>query len=64
MPKMKTNKSAAKRLRVTGSGRLRRASANRRHLLTKKSSGRKRGLRGARDVSAADAATMRRLLGR
>lgn len=45
MPKMKTNKSTAKRFRRTGSGRITRAAANRRHILTKKSTARKRRLR-------------------
>lgn len=45
MPKMKTNKSVAKRFRRTGSGKIARAAAYRRHILTKKSAGRKRRLR-------------------
>lgn len=63
MPKMKTNKSAAKRFRRTGSGRIARASANRRHLLTHKSSGRKRRLRVAAPVvTGNDAKRVARML--
>lgn len=46
MPKMKTKKAAAKRYKVTGSGKVKVASANRRHLLSNKSRKRKRNLRG------------------
>ncbi len=46
MPKMKTNRAAAKRFRVSGSGRIKRARANKRHILTKMSSKRKRQLKG------------------
>jgi large subunit ribosomal protein L35 len=45
MPKMKSNRGARKRLRTTGKGKIKRAKANRRHILTKKTTGRKRGLR-------------------
>ncbi len=45
MPKIKTNRGAAKRFRTTGTGKLRRASAFRSHILTKKSTKRKRQLR-------------------
>ncbi|MCH9704669.1 MAG: 50S ribosomal protein L35 [Proteobacteria bacterium] len=45
MPKMKTNKSVAKRFSRTGSGKIKRAAANRRHILTHKSPDRKRRLR-------------------
>jgi len=44
MPKLKTSKSAAKRVRLTGSGKLKRAKANKSHILTKKSAKRKRNL--------------------
>jgi large subunit ribosomal protein L35 len=46
MPKLKTKKAAAKRFRVLGGGAVKRAQANLRHILTKKSTKRKRGLRG------------------
>ena len=44
MPKAKTNKSVAKRLKVTGTGKLKRRKQGRSHILTKKSSRRKRRL--------------------
>jgi len=50
MPKMKTKKSAAKRFKVRGSGSIKRSSAFMRHILTKKSTKRKRHLRGMSDV--------------
>ncbi len=62
MPKMKTNKSTAKRFRLTGSGKLRRRRANKSHILTKKASKRKRRLAQATLVSHADTARMKRLL--
>jgi large subunit ribosomal protein L35 len=45
MPKMKTNASAKKRFKVTGTGKIKRKHAYKRHILTKKSTKRKRGLR-------------------
>ena len=45
MPKIKTNRSAAKRFKVTGTGKLKRNKAYKRHILTKKSTKRKRNLR-------------------
>lgn len=62
MPKMKTNRAAAKRLKRTASGRLKRARANKSHILTKKSTKRKRRLRSATLVSKADEKRMNRLL--
>lgn len=62
MPKMKTNKSVAKRFRRTGSGKIARASAYRRHILTKKSTARKRGLRvGVNIVRGEDAKRIMRM---
>lgn len=52
MPKMKTKKSASKRLKVRGSGSVKRGSTNKRHILTKKSTKRKRQLRGMTAVPA------------
>jgi large subunit ribosomal protein L35 len=46
MSKMKTKKAAAKRFRVNGNGDIVRSQANKRHILTKKSSKRKRALTG------------------
>ncbi|TVR65862.1 MAG: 50S ribosomal protein L35 [Gemmatimonadales bacterium] len=62
MPKMKTNRAAAKRLRRTAKGKLRRNKAFASHILTKKSSKRKRSLRKATLVSKADEKRMNRLL--
>ena len=45
MPKIKTNRSAAKRFKVTGTGKLKRNKAYRRHILTKKTTKNKRNLR-------------------
>ncbi|HLM95344.1 MAG TPA: 50S ribosomal protein L35 [Acidimicrobiales bacterium] len=64
MPKMKTDRGAAKRFKVTGTGRLRRRQANRSHLLEKKSSVRTRRLGREVEVAAADRREVRRLLGR
>jgi large subunit ribosomal protein L35 len=50
MPKMKTKKSAAKRFRVRPGGTVKRGQAYKRHILTKKSTTRKRHLRGATNV--------------
>ncbi len=62
MPKMKTNRGAAKRLRKTATGKLRRHRANHSHILTKKSPKRKRRLRSATLIAKADEKRMRRLL--
>jgi large subunit ribosomal protein L35 len=64
MPKMKTDRGAAKRFRITGSGKLRRRRAFRSHLLEKKSSTRTRRLGREADVARADRKQMKRLLGR
>lgn len=62
MAKMKTNRSAAKRFKVTGSGKIVRNHANKRHILTKKNRKRKRRLRAAGIVDQADAKRIRRLI--
>lgn len=62
MPKMKTNRGAAKRVRRTGRGKLRRMRACKSHILTKKARKRKRRLRSATLVSSADERRLRRLL--
>ena len=62
MPKMKTNRGAAKRLRKTASGKIRRMRAYKSHILTKKSQKRKRRLRTATLVAKADEKRARRLL--
>jgi large subunit ribosomal protein L35 len=55
MPKMKTSKTAAKRFKKTGSGKLRRQQANRQHLFEKKASKRTRRLAQDSDVHPGDA---------
>ncbi len=62
MPKMKTNRSAAKRFRSTASGKLRRKQAFSRHILTKKSRKRKRNLRKRSLAAKADEKRVRAML--
>ncbi len=62
MPKIKTLKGAAKRFKVTGTGKIRRHKSSKSHLLTGKSKKRKRNLRQPGLVSKADTARMRRLI--
>jgi len=62
MPKMKTNRGAAKRFKTTGSGKIKRSKAFTSHILTKKSTKRKRGLRQADVVSAADTKSIKKIL--
>ena len=64
MPKQKTHSGTAKRFKVTGSGKLRRERAGRRHILEKKPSKLKRRLAGSTDVSNNDAKQVNKLLGR
>ncbi len=64
MPKMKTDKGAAKRFKVTGTGRIRRRRAFQNHLLEKKSSVRMRRLGRETDVAKGDRRAVKRLLGR
>ncbi len=63
MPKLKTRKSAAKRFRLTASGKVRRRKAYRGHLLTRKSRKRKRNLRAPSLVAEVDRPRIRRQLG-
>lgn len=62
MPKIKTNRGAAKRFRKTGGGGFKRNQSHRRHILTKKSSKRKRHLRDDSQVAAVDTAMVKRML--
>lgn len=62
MPKIKTNRAAAKRFNFTGSGKIRRRRAYHSHILTKKTTKRKRRLRSATLVAAADASRIRKLI--
>ena len=64
MPKNKTHSGAKKRFKVTGSGKIVRQKANRRHLLEHKSSRRTRRLDGTTVVSENDAPRIKRLLNR
>ncbi|MBS1763226.1 MAG: 50S ribosomal protein L35 [Bacteroidetes bacterium] len=62
MPKVKTNSSAKKRFKVTGSGKITFQKAFKRHILTKKSTKRKRGMRVPGVVSDANTHFVKRLL--
>jgi large subunit ribosomal protein L35 len=62
MPKMKTNSSAKKRFVVTGSGKIKRKHAFKRHILTKKSTQRKRALTKSGLVSKADTNNVKAML--
>ena len=60
--KLKTRRAAVKRFKVTATGKVKRGHAMKRHILTKKASGRKRGLRKATLVSDAETPSVRRML--
>jgi len=62
MPKMKTHRGAAKRFKITGTGKLKRAKAFKSHILTKKSPKRKRNLRKSTLVSTTQIKAMKKLL--
>jgi large subunit ribosomal protein L35 len=62
MPKLKTHRGAAKRFKKSGTGKILRTKAFRRHILTSKSKKVKRHMRGLEEVSAADAPKLRRML--
>ena len=62
MPKIKSNRGAAKRFKPTASGGFTRNSSHRRHILTKKSSKRKRHLREGKTLHPADVRVARRML--
>jgi large subunit ribosomal protein L35 len=62
MPKLKTNKSAAKRFKITKTGKLKKRSARRGHLLRSKTRKAKRKLRQSSYVAAVDAKKIRRML--
>lgn len=62
MPKLKTNKGAAKRFGFTKRGKIKRHKAKRRHILTSKATKTKRRLRMPTMVSEADAVKLRRLM--
>ena len=62
MPKLKTHRGAAKRFKVTGSGKIMRASAFKRHILTSKTTKSKRQMRGTQEVDDGDAPKLRLML--
>lgn len=62
MPKMKTSRAAAKRFKLTGTGKLKRAKAYKSHILTKKSQKRKRNLRKSTVVDATNVKSMKKAL--
>ena len=62
MPKIKTNRAAAKRFRKTGKGKFAFSKSHASHILTKKSPKRKRGLRQPQLIKSSDMKEVRRLL--
>ena len=62
MPKIRTNRSAAKRFRVTGSGKIKRNKGYKRHILSSKNKKRKRHLRQATTVAAVETKNIRKLI--
>lgn len=62
MPKLKTNRAAAKRFKVTGTGKLKRSKAYKSHILTKKSAKRKRRLRQSTMTDPTNAKNMKKIL--
>ncbi|MCK9483360.1 MAG: 50S ribosomal protein L35 [Candidatus Marinimicrobia bacterium] len=62
MPKMKTRRSAAKRFTLTGSGKVKRNKAFHSHILTKKSSKRKRNLRQSGIVESSEVKRVKKMI--
>lgn len=62
MPKVKTNRGAAKRFKATGSGKIKRGKAYTSHILTKKSTKQKRNLRKAGLVDESNVKAVKRML--
>lgn len=62
MPKIKTHRGAAKRFKLTKSGRIKRGKAYRSHILTKKSTKRKRGLRQVGYIADCEAKKIREMI--
>ena len=62
MPKLKSNRGAAKRFRPNGGGGFKRTQAYRRHILTKKATKRKRQLRSPALIAAVDVRAVREML--
>ncbi len=63
MPKMKSNRGAMKRFKVTGTGKIKRYKACKSHILTKKNRKRKRNLRTATLIAASDARRVHHMIG-
>ena len=62
MPKIKTSSAAAKRFKVTGTGKLKRSKAYKSHILTKKSAKRKRNLRKSAMTDSTNVKNMKKIL--
>jgi large subunit ribosomal protein L35 len=62
MPKLKTSRAAAKRFKVTGTGKLKRMKAYKSHILTKKSAKRKRNLRKGTMTDSTNIKNMKKIL--
>ena len=62
MPKMKTHRGAAKRFKLTASGKIKRSKSLKQHILTSKTTKRKRNLRKSTLISSADRRRVQRLL--
>ncbi len=62
MPKIRSNRAAAKRFKKTGTGKIVRAKGNKSHILTKKAPKRKRGLRRDTVVNAVSVKSLQRML--
>ena len=62
MPKLKTNRAAAKRFKKTGTGKLKRNKAYKRHILTKKTTKKKRSLRKATMMDKTNEKVMKKIL--
>ena len=62
MPKIKTNRAAAKRFKATGTGKLKRGKAYRRHILTKKTRKTKRNLRKPAMTDQTNVKNMKKIL--
>jgi len=62
MPKVKTNRGAAKRFKATGTGKIKRSKAYSSHILTKKTTKRKRNLRKSDLIAESDRRAVKRML--
>ena len=62
MPKMKSRKAVTKRIKVTGTGKLKRSKAYKSHILTKKTTKRKRNLRKAAMTDSTNVKNMKKIL--